>query len=153
MEQSRIIDTLETYQASSVQPKATRSANYYLSSMMKHRIPCHYRAMRLTNHHAVRIKRQLKPNTSPLHLTVKAEIKQLGDIPTTCGKNWTIMQDILDRSTDREDMPRHVTTATYSDVTSLVTPGPKTADGLHPSCVATWPDIEAPHIPSASVMK
>ena len=30
---------------------------------------------------------------------------------------------------------------------------PKTADGLHPSYVATWPDIEAPHTPFASLVK
>ena len=109
--------------------------------------------MWLTDHHVVGIKRQHKPNTSPLHLTVKVEIKQLGDIRTTRGKNWTIMQDMLDRSTDREDVPRHVTTATYSDVTSLVTPGPKTVDGLHRSNVAMWPDIEATHTLFASLMK
>ena len=71
----------------------------------------------------------------------------------TFGRTWTVEQDIQDRSTDREDTPRHATMATYSDVTNLVTPGPKTADGLHPSYVATWPDIEAPHTPSASLMK
>ena len=37
--------------------------------------------------------------------------------------------------------------AIWSDVTNRTTPGPKTADELHPSCVATWPDIEAPHPP------
>ena len=71
----------------------------------------------------------------------------------TFGRNWTIEQDIPDRSTDREDMPRHVTTAIYSDVTSLVTPRPKTADGLHRSYVAMWPDIEAPHTLFASLTK
>ena len=109
--------------------------------------------MRLTNHHVVGIKRQLKPNTSPPHLIVKVEIKQLGVIHMTFGRTWTVEQDIQDRSTDREDVPRHVTTAIYSDVTSLVTPGPKTADGLHLSYVAMWPDIEAPHTPFASLTK
>ena len=41
----------------------------------------------------------------------------------------------------------------YSDMTSLVTSGPKTADGLHRSYVAMWPDIEAPHTPFASLTK
>ena len=119
--------------AASAQPKATRSIYRYLSLMMSRWSPYHHRAMRLTDHHVVGIKRQLKPNTSPPHLTVKAEIKQLGDIPTTFSRTWTIEQDIPDQSTDHEDVPRHVTTAIYSDVTSLVTPEPKTADGLHPS--------------------
>ena len=97
--------------------------------------------MRLTDHYMVGTKRQPKPNTSPPNLTVKVEIKQLGVIHMTFGRTWTIEQDIPDRSTDREDAPRHATTAIYSDVTSLVTPGPKTADGLHRSYVAMWPDI------------
>ena len=63
------------------------------------------------------------------------------------------MQDILDRSTDREGVPRHVMTDTYSDATRLVTLGPNSADGLHRSYVATWPDIEAPHTLFASLMK
>ena len=43
--------------------------------------------------------------------------------------------------------------AIYSDVTNLVTPGPKTADGLHRSYVAMRPDIEAPHTLFASLTK
>ena len=130
--------------ASSAQPKVTRRANCYLSSMMRHRSPYHHRAMRPTDHHAVGIKRQLKRNTSPPHLAVKAEIKQLGFIHMTFGRTWTVEQDIADRSMDREDAPGHATTAIYSDVTSLVTPGPKTADGLHRSYITMWPNIEAP---------
>ena len=48
--------------------------------MTRRRSPYHHRAMRLTEHHVVGTKRQLKPNTSPPYLTVKAEIKQLGVI-------------------------------------------------------------------------
>ena len=121
--------------------------------MMRHWSPYHHRAMRLTDHHVVGIKRQLKPNTSPPHHIVKAEIKQLGVIHMTFGRTWTTEQDIQDLSTDREDMPRHETTAIYSDVTSLVTPGPKTTDGLHRSYVVMWPDIEAPHTLFASLTK
>ena len=54
---------------------------------------------------------------------------------------------------DREGMPRHAATATYSDVTNLVTHGPKTVDGLHQSYAATWPNIEVPHTHFASLMK
>ena len=77
--------------------------------------------MRLTDHHVAGTKRQLKPNTSPYYLTVKAEIKQLRDIHMTCGRTWT--------------------------------PGSRTAYGLHPSYVATWPDIEAPCTPFASLTR
>ena len=99
--------------------------------------------MRLTDHHVAGAKRQLKPSTSPYYLTVEAEIKQLGVIHMTFGKTWTVEQDIPDRSTDREDMPRHMTMTTYLDVTNLVTLGPKTADRLHRSYVAMRPNIEA----------
>ena len=43
--------------------------------------------------------------------------------------------------------------ATYSDMTNLVTHGPKTADRLHPSYVVILPDIEVPHTLIASLMK
>ena len=121
--------------------------------MMRHRSPYHRRTMRLTDHHVVGTKWQLKPNTSPPHLTVKAEIKQLGVIHMTFDRTCTVEQDIPDRSTDREDAPRHATTAIYSDVTNLVTPGPKTADALHRSYIAMRPDIEAPHTLFASLTK
>ena len=68
-------------------------------------------------------------------------------------KTWIVEQDIQDRSTDREGVPRETTRATYSDVTNLTTPGPNTADGLHQSYATTRPDIEAPHTLSASQMK
>ena len=71
----------------------------------------------------------------------------------TFDRTWIIEQDIPDRSTDRKDVPRHVTTATYSDVTNLVTPEPITVDGLHRSYVTTRPDIEAQCILFASLMK
>ena len=115
--------------------------------------PYHHCAMRLTDQHTVEIKRQLKPNTTLPYLTVKAEIKQLGDTHTTYCRTWTVEQVRTGRSMDHGDVPRHVTMAIYSDVTSLVTPGPKTADGLHRSYVATWPDIEAPLTHFASPMK
>ena len=67
---------------------------------------------RPTGHPAVGIKRQLRPNSSPPHRHVKAETKQLRIIHTTFGRTLTVEQDIPDRSTDREDVPRHTTTAT-----------------------------------------
>jgi hypothetical protein len=39
------------------------------------------------------------------------------------------------------------------DVTHITAPGPKTADELNLNYVATWPDLEALHTPSASLMK
>ena len=121
--------------------------------MMRRRSPYHHRTMRVTDHHAVGTKRQITPNTSPPHLTVKAEIKRFKVIHMTFGGTWKVEQDILDRSTDREDAPRHATTAIYSDVTSLVMSGPRTVDGLHQSYIAMRPDIEAPHTLFASLTK
>ena len=69
----------------------------------------------------------------------------------TCGMTWKIEQVRLDRSMDRGGMPRCTMMAIRLDVTNITMPGPKTTDGLHPSYVATWPDIEAPHTPSASL--
>ena len=89
--------------------------------------------MRLTDHHVAETKRQLKPNISPHYLTVKAEIKQLGVIHMTVGRTWTVEQDIPDRSTDREDVPRHAMMAIYSGMTNLATPEPITADGPYQS--------------------
>ena len=74
-------------------------------------------------------------------------------VQTTFDGTRTVEQDTQDRSTDREGMPRHATMATYSDVTNLATPEPKTANGLLRSYVAAWPYIEAPHTLFASLMK
>ena len=109
--------------------------------------------MRLTDHHVAGTKRQVKPNTSPYYLTVKAEIKQLEDIHMTCGRTWTVEQVRTDRFMDHGDVPRCATTAIRLNVTIITTPRPKIADEIHPSYVVTWPDIEAPHTPFASLMK
>ena len=61
--------------------------------------------MRLTDHNAVEIKRQLKPNNSPPHPNKKTEIKQLRVIHTTLGRTWTVEKNIPDRSMYREDVP------------------------------------------------
>ena len=135
------------------QPKVTQSIDCYLSSMMRRWSPYHHRTMRQANHYLVRIKRQLKPNTRPPHLAVKARIKQLEVVHTTFDRTWTVEQDTQERSTDREDVPRHATMATYPGVTNLATPGPKTANGLHRRYVAVWPNIEAPHTLFASQKK
>ena len=140
--------------ASNAQPRVTRSTDCYLSSMRRRRNLYHVAGtMWPTDPNAVGIKRQLKPNSNPPHPNEKTEIKQLGVIHTTLSRTWTVEQNIPNRSTDHEDVPRHATSATYSDGTSLVMLGPKTADGLHLSYVATWPNIEAPHTHSASLTK
>ena len=54
---------------------------------------------------------------------------------------------------DRKGVPRHVTMATYSDMTNLVMRGPKTADGPYQSYVTIQPNIEAPHTLIASLMR
>ena len=109
--------------------------------------------MRLTDHHVAGTKRQLEPNTSPHYLAVKTEAQQLGDTHMTYGMTWKIEQVRPDQCTDRGGMPRCATMAIRPDMTNITTPRPKTADELHPSYVTTWPDIEAPHIPFASMMK
>jgi hypothetical protein len=109
--------------------------------------------MRLTDHHVAGTKRQLKPNTSPYSLAAKAETQQPGAIHMTCGRTWTIEQVSPDQFTDRGGMPRRAMTAIKPDMTHITAPVPKTADELNPNYVATWPDIEAPHTPSASLMK
>ena len=98
-------------------------------------------------------KRQFKPNNSLYHRSVKPNIKQLGIINTAFGRTCTTRQVIPDRSTDREDVPRHAMMAIYSDATNLVTPGPKTVGGLHLSYVTMRPGIEAPHTLFASLME
>ena len=109
--------------------------------------------MRQVDGNPVRIKRKLKPNSRPPYLAVKARITQLVVVQTTSDGTWTVEQDMQDRSMDREGMPRNMTTATYSDVTNLATPEPKTTNGLLRSHVALWPNIEAPHTLFASLMK
>ena len=109
--------------------------------------------MRQVDHNWAQVKRQLKPNTRPPHLAVKARTKQLGVIHTTVNKTWVAKQDTQERSTNRKDIPRHMTTTTYSDVTNLATPGLKTANGLCRRYAVVWPNIEAPHTLFASQMK
>ena len=95
--------------------------------------PYHRHTMRQVADNFVRIKRQLKPNTT---LTIKARTTQVTITQTTCSGTWTIEQDTQDRSTDRESMLRHAMMATYLDVSNLATPEPKTAEGLLQSYVA-----------------
>ena len=106
--------------------------------------------VRRTDHPAVGIKRQLRPNNSPPHRLAKTGTEQLGTIHTTFSRSWTVEQDTLYQSTNREDASRHATTATYSDMTNLATPGPNAADGLHQSYAAMRPGTEVPHTLSAS---
>ena len=113
--------------------------------MTRRQSPHQHHTMRLIGHRAVGIKRQPELKTRLSHLAVKAGIRQLRAIHMTFVKTSTVEQDIQDRSTDREDVPRHAMTATYSDVTNLATPGPKTANGLRRRYVAVWPNTEALH--------
>ena len=86
--------------------------------------------MRQVDDNPVQIKRQLKPNSRPPYLAVKARITQLVVVQTTFDGTWTVEQDTQDRSTDREGMSQHATMATYLDMTNLATPEPKTANAL-----------------------
>ena len=109
--------------------------------------------MRLTDHRVAGRKRQLMPNTNPPRLVIKAKIKYLSVTNMTSGRTGTTERGISDQSMDREDVPRHTATATYSDVTNLATPRPNTADGLHRRYVVVWPNIVAPHTCFASQTK
>ena len=80
--------------------------------------------VRWTDHPAVGIKWQLMSNNSPPHHLAKIGTEQLGTIHMTFGRSWTVEQNTPDQSTDREDASRLGMTATYSDVTNLVIPGP-----------------------------
>ena len=146
--------------ASDTQPRVTQSEGCYLSLMKRRRSSYLPRVTRPTEHYAVRtvrridhlvvgIERQFKPN-SPPHRHGKIETKQFGVIHTTSGRPWAVEQDIQDRSTDREDVPRGTTTATYSYVTNQTTPRLNAAGGLHQSYAAMRPAIEAPHTLFAS---
>ena len=115
--------------------------------------PCHQCTMRLTDRHVAGTKRQHKPNTSPHYLTIKTETQQLGDTHMTYGMTWKIEQVRPDQSMDRGGVLRCAMMAIQPDVTNITMPELKTADELHPSYIVTWPDIEVPHTPFASLMK
>ena len=125
----------------------------YVSSATRRWSPYHHHTMRQVADNFVWIKRQLKPNTRPPHLAVKARITQLTVVQATFGGTWTVEQDTQDRSTDHEGITGRAKMATYPDMTNLATPEPKTANGLLRSYVAVWPNIEAPHTLFASPMK
>ena len=109
--------------------------------------------VRRTDHPAVGIKRQLRPNSSLPNRPAKIKTEEFGVTRMTTGRPWTVEKDIQDRSMDREDVPQGTKTATYSDVTNLTTPGPSAADGLYPSYAATRLGTEVPHTLSASRIK
>ena len=92
-----MIDGLMSWQprntALSAQQKVTPSASCYRNSMMRpwslyrqHVMPL----TDLTDHHVAGTEWQLKPNTSPHHLTVEAERQRLQGTLTTYDKTWII---------------------------------------------------------------
>ena len=93
------------------QPKATRSIYRYLSLMTRRWGPYHHHTMRQVVDNSVWIKRQLKANTRPPHLAVRAKITQLMVVQTTFDGTWTVEQDTQDRSMDHEGVRRCATTA------------------------------------------
>ena len=101
----------------------------------------------LTDQRVAGTERQRKPNTSPHHLAVGAEKQQLQDTPMTYDRTWTIEPVRPDQSMDHGGVPQREKTAIRPGATSITSPGPKTAYGLHLNCVVTWPDTEAPHTP------
>ena len=107
----------------------------------------------LTDHHMAGIERQHKPNTNLHHLAAKAGEHRLRDTPMTFDRTWKIEPVRPDQSTDHGTVLQHERMAIRPGATSTTSPGPKTAYGLHPNCVVTSPDTEAPHTPYASPMR
>ena len=62
---------------------------------------------KLTDHHVARIERQLKPNTSLHHPTIKAKRQQVHDTLTTYDRTWLIESVRLDQYMDHGCMPQH----------------------------------------------
>ena len=143
--------------ASNAGLRVTRSASCYPNSTTRHWSPYHPRVTRLTNltdHCVAGTERQLKPNTSPHHLAVEVERQRLQDTRMTYDRTWTIGPVIQDQSMDQRNMlQRERKTAIRPGATDITTQGPKTAYGLHPNCVVTWPDTKVPHTPYASSMR
>ena len=142
--------------ASSDQKRITRSASCYPNSTMRRWSPYHPCVMRLADpidHHVARIERQLKPNTSPHHLAGEAEKQRLQDTPMTSNRTWKIEPVRPYQSMDHGSVPQREKTTIKPGATSITMPRPKTAYGLHPNCVVTWPDNDAPHTPNASPMR
>ena len=79
--------------------------------------------------------------------------KIIDTLETYHDMTWKTEQVRPDRSIYRGGVPRRATMAIRPDVTNITMSGPNTADELHPSYIVTWPDIEVPHTPSASLMK
>ena len=104
----------------------------------------------LTDHHVAGTEWQLKSNTSPHHLIVEAEKQRLQDTLMAYNRTWTIEPVKPDQSMDQGGVPQREKMAIRPGATSITSPGPKTAYGLHPNSVVTWPDTEAPHTPYAS---
>ena len=107
----------------------------------------------LTGHLMVGTERQLKPNTNLHHLALEAEKQRPQDARMTCDRTWTIEPVIPYQFMDHEGVHQRETTTIKLGTTHTTPHGPKTAYGLHPNCVVTSPDTEAPHTPYASLMK
>ena len=121
--------------------------------MMRCWNPSYQGTVRLTNHHFAGTKRHLKTNTGPHYLTEQLEIQQLGDIHMTCDAIWKREQVKQDQSMDHGGAPRRTMTAIWLNVRNITTPGLKTAYELHLNYITTWPDIEVPQTPFASLTK
>ena len=82
--------------------------------------------MRLTDpidHHVAGTERQLKPNTSPHHLAIKAEKQQLGETPMTYDRTWKIEPVRPDQAMDHGGVPRREKKAIKPGTASITRPG------------------------------
>lgn len=104
----------------------------------------------LTDHHVAGTERQPKPNTSSRHLAVKEGGQRLQNTHMTYDMTWKIEPVRPDQFMDQGGVSQREKMAVRPGVTSITSPGAKTAYVLHPNCVMTQPDTEAPHTPYAS---
>ena len=142
--------------ASNAQLRVTQSASYYHNSTT--RPLSQYRQIiklltNLTAHDMDETDQLRTPNTSPRHPAVKARRQQPRAIPMTYTRTWTIETARQDQSMDRGDVLQRERTTIRPGATGTTSPGPKTAFGLHPNCVVTSPNTEAPPAPYASPMR
>ena len=142
--------------ASNAQLRVTRSASYYHNSMTRP-LSQYRQSTKLltspTDHHIDGTYHLLMTNTSPHHSAIGAGRQQPRATPTTYARTWTIELVKQDQSMDQAAVLQRERTAVRPGATSTTSLRPKIAYGLHPNCVATSPDTEAPHTPYASPMR
>ena len=115
--------------------------------------PCVMRLEDPIDHHVAGTERQPKTNTSLHQLALEAEKQRLRGTCTTCDRTWIIELVIPDQFMGHEGVHQRKKMDIKPGAAHTTSHGPKTAYKLHPNCVVTLPDIEAPQTPYASSMR